>query len=118
MKTNYVLHQMNGHPIVAVREQGIIVNDANEFLDLVMNLPADRVVLHQENFTELFFDLRSGVAGEILQKASTYSRRLGIVGDFSRYGSKSLRDFIGESNRFGKVVFVNSLDEALQKLSA
>jgi hypothetical protein len=32
--------------------------------------------------------LKTGLAGEILQKFSTYNMRLGIVGDFSAYTSK------------------------------
>jgi hypothetical protein len=42
---------------------------------------------------------------------------LGIVGDFSLYQSKSLRDFIYESNKSNRIVFVSTLEEALDRLS-
>jgi len=61
--------------------------------------------------------LKTGVAGEILQKFSTYNMQLAIVGDFSVFSSKSLKDFIYESNRTGKIVFVATTDEAIEKLS-
>ena len=58
------------------------------------------------------------MAGEILQKFSNYRMRLVIVGDFSALESKSLRDFIYESNKGKLVGFVSTAEEALHKLWA
>lgn len=55
-------------------------------------------------------------AGEIMQKITNQGVRLGIVGDFSIYSSKSLADFMRESNRSNRVVFVETVDEALRRL--
>jgi hypothetical protein len=41
--------------------------------------------------------------------------KLAIIGDFTDIKSKSLRQFIGESNRWGIISFVGSLEEALKK---
>ena len=114
----HVQHTFNGKDIIAMRDEGVVINNAQDFLELIMNLPSDRIVFYKENFDESFFDLRSGLAGEILQKVSNYSRKLGIVGDYSRYASRSLNDFMFESNQGNKVMFVDSLDEALRRLSA
>lgn len=57
------------------------------------------------------------MAGEILQKFSTYRVRLAIIGDFSTITSKSLRDFIYESNQGKQVNFVASLNDALNVLA-
>jgi hypothetical protein len=59
-----------------------------------------------------FFDLRTGVAGELVQKFVNYGRRLAVVGDIEAYLSVSaaLRDFVRESNRGRHVWFV--ADEA------
>lgn len=113
----HIQHTFNGKDIVAMRDEGVVIYNAQDFLDLMMNLPSDRIVLYKENFDDSFFDLRSGLAGEILQKVSNYSRKLGIVGDYSRFASRSLSDFMVESNRGNNVVFVDSLDEALRRLS-
>lgn len=118
MKTRHIVHQSNGRDIVALQENGIVIHNAQEFLDVVMNLPSDRVIIYKENVPEEFFDLRSGLAGEILQKAVNYSRQLGIVGDLSKYPSRSLKAFVYESNKSDSVIFTDTLDEALQKLSA
>ncbi len=59
-------------------------------------------ILRESDF--LFAARRSGpyfamvVEGEILQKFVTYKAKLAIAGDFSVYTSKSLKDFIYESN--------------------
>ncbi|HUX96186.1 MAG TPA: DUF4180 domain-containing protein [Bacteroidales bacterium] len=55
-------------------------------------------------------------AGEISQKFSNYRMKLAIIGDFSETGSKSLNDFIRESNRGGTICFVKSLEEGLSML--
>ena len=78
----------------------------------------DGIVLNEKNITPDFFELKSGIAGEILQKFSTYQVRLAIVGDFSKYTSKSLTDFIYESNKGRHINFVNTTTEALKILSS
>ena len=118
MNTRHVVHQSNGKDIVALKENGVVIRNAQEFLDVVMNLPSDRVIIYRENLEEEFFDLRSGLAGEILQKAVNYERQLGIVGDLSKYPSRSLKAFVYESNKSDKIIFTDTLDEALQRMSA
>ncbi|WQD36273.1 DUF4180 domain-containing protein [Sphingobacterium spiritivorum] len=66
----------------------------------------------------MFFDLRTGIADEILQKFSNYRVQLAIVGEYSKYNSKSLTDFIYESNKGRHINFVNSMEEALNVLSS
>jgi hypothetical protein len=52
----------------------------------------------------------------VLQKFSTYRQKLAIVGDFSTYSSKNLRDFIKESNKMNQIIFVKTIPEAIEKL--
>jgi hypothetical protein len=113
----HTIHNVNDQEIAEIIVSDTTISNAQQFLEIIMNLPADCVVIHKTSLDETFFDLRSGLAGEILQKAVNYRVRLGIVGDFSTYESKSLRDFIYESNKSNKIVFVNTLDEALKRLS-
>ncbi|MFC4874712.1 DUF4180 domain-containing protein [Negadavirga shengliensis] len=61
--------------------------------------------------------MKSGIAGEILQKFSNYRVRLAIAGEFSQYKGKGMEDFILESNKTGHISFVNSISEALIKFS-
>jgi hypothetical protein len=74
------------------------------------------IIIHSPDLNVDFFDLKTGVAGEILQKFSNYRMKLAIIGDFSHYKSKSLRDFIRESNNHGTICFTGSVEEALKRL--
>ena len=53
-----------------------------------------------------------------MQKCVNYCMRIAIIGDFSAFTSKSLDDFIRESNRGRHVLFKSSADEAIGALSA
>jgi hypothetical protein len=97
-----------------------LVSGPDDLLDFMAETRfngSDRMVIHARSLHPNFFDLKTKVAGEILQKFSNYRMRLAIVGDFSGFKSKSLRDFIRESNRRGIICFAGTLDEALIKMS-
>lgn len=57
------------------------------------------------------------MAGGILQKFSTYGVQLFIIGDFSKFTSTSLQDFIFESNKGRHVNFVKTKSEVIKRLS-
>jgi hypothetical protein len=113
-------HIINDIKIAELFSDDILINTTEDGLDLLGNLyyqGFDRIVMNEKNITPDFFDLKNGIAGEILQKFSTYRVRLAIVGDFSNYTSKSLRDFIFESNKGRHINFVGSTAEAIKILS-
>lgn len=113
-------HTINETKIAEVISDDTIINKIEDGLDLVGNLyyqGFDKIVIHENNITPDFFDLKNGIAGEILQKFSTYRVRMAIVGDFSKYTSKSLNDFIYESNKGRHINFVTSKTDAIKILS-
>lgn len=113
-------HIMNHHIIAELNSKSIVIKSVNDALDLLANANAhesNKIIVRKINITTDFFDLKTRLAGEILQKFVNYDFRLAIVGDFSEYSSKSLWDFIYESNRIGKIIFVPTLDEAIAKLA-
>jgi len=61
--------------------------------------------------------LEAIVAGDILQKFITYQVKIAILGDFSVYTSKSLKDFIYESNNGKDIFFLPDEKQAIKKLS-
>ena len=73
--------------------------------------------MEKRNIADEFFVLSSGMAGEILQKFINYHIKIAIYGDYSKYTSKPLKDFIYESNKGKDVFFVSSLDEAVEMLT-
>lgn len=109
-------HLINEEKIAEIISEEIIINSVEDALDLVGNIyyqGFDKLVISEKNLTPDFFDLRNKLAGEILQKFSNYRIQLSIIGDFKKYESQSLRDFITESNQGRQINFVGNLSEAL-----
>lgn len=103
--------------ITIIDDKEIVINNSTSFLELLFSTLEDTIVLNKENFDNSFYDLKSGLAGELLQKISNYRRRLIILGDFDNIESKSLRDFIYESNKNGQIIFSSNIDDAIKLLS-
>jgi len=112
----YKIHQTNTNEIAEIVTADVQIGDAQTFLEIMMNAPCDRIAIRQESLSETFYDLRSGLAGEILQKVVNYRMKLAIVGDFSVYTSKALHDFIYESNKSSTIVFTKTIAEAISKI--
>lgn len=111
-------HTINNINIAEIISEEMIINNAEDGLDLLGNLyyqGFDKIIIDRKNITPDFFDLKNGIAGEILQKFSNYRVNLAIVGDFSSLDSKSIKDFIYESNKGKHINFLASTAEALQK---
>lgn len=111
--------EVNGNNIAVLRSLGIMIRETQDALDLMADagyMKSQKIIIQEDQITPEFFDLKTGIAGEILQKFSTYGIQLAIIGDFSKYTSKSLRDFIFESNKYGRINFVSSVEEAKERL--
>lgn len=97
------------------------ITDVQSALDMVMSVKytadTNKIIIDKKIITEDFFILSTGLAGEILQKFINYDIKAAIYGDYSRYTSKPLKDFIYESNNGKDVFFVSDKVEAIQKLS-
>ncbi len=114
------VYKIGNFEIAELTSRDDVVTNSEDGSDLVGNLyyhGAERVIVYEHNLAPTFFDLKSGLAGDILQKFSNYRLRLVIVGDFSAYTSNSLQDFIRESNKGRQVNFVKSKEEAIEVLS-
>lgn len=115
-----ISHQKDGLTFLEIRSEEQFINNVQDVLDLFGELYGqyyDGIILYETNITPNFFDLQTKLAGEILQKFSNYRIRLVIVGDWSKYTSRSLEAFICESNRGKTVNFSSSPTEALKLLS-
>lgn len=106
--------------IAVVSSDDVIINDVRSALDLIMTVKyetgADRIAINKGAVAEEFFILSSGLAGEILQKFINYHVKFAVYGDYSKYTSKPLHDFIYESNCGKDIFFVDTKDAAIQKL--
>lgn len=113
-------HQIKDLKIAEVITDALIIQSAQDGLDLLGNIyyqGFDRIIIYEKNITPDFFDLKTQIAGDILQKFSNYRMPLAIIGDFQKYESKSIKDFIFESNKTKHINFAENLPEALERLS-
>ncbi len=89
----------------------VVVHDLNSGLDLIGQasfIGAQHLVTTKAQFSDAFFDLRTGLAGEILQKFVNYQLKLTIKGEWQTVESNALRDFIRECNRGNWISFAAS----------
>ena len=111
----------NGRQIAVVTAEGKLLETVQDALDLMATVRyetgCERIALYKSAVADAFFILSTRLAGEILQKFVNYHMKLAIIGDYSRYTSKPLKDFIRESNAGNDVFFVPSLEDALDRLS-
>lgn len=107
--------------IAIVRSNEIIIKDVESAIDFIMTVKyetnCNKIALNKEAIIEEFFILSKGLAGEVLQKFINYQIKFAIYGDYSKYTSKPLKDFIYESNHGKDVFFVEKEAEAIKMLS-
>jgi len=108
--------------IALVESNEILITDTQSALDFMATVrydfSCDRIIINKSAICEEFFNLKTKIAGDILQKFINYQTKLAIIGDFSVYNSKSLKDFIYESNNRKDLFFLSSEEEAIKKLSS
>ncbi|MBC9934173.1 DUF4180 domain-containing protein [Chitinophaga qingshengii] len=114
------IHETGAVRIAEVVADDILINTPEEALQLIVDVyyqNFEKMIIHEKNIIPAFFDLKTGIAGEVLQKFVNYRMQLSIVGTFEHYTSKSIRDFIYESNKGRQISFLSSVEEAVEKLS-
>jgi len=112
----------NNVEIAVVNSSELLITDTQSALDLIATVNYEagcsRIILNKSAVCEDFFDLKTRLAGDILQKFINYHVKIAIIGDFSGYTSKSLKDFIYESNKGKDLFFLSDEKQALDKLSS
>lgn len=108
---NLTIRDTSAGPVAILNRESPPVGTLQEALDLMAHadsLGARSIIVRQEHLVADFYDLKTRLAGDILQKFTNYGFRLAVVGAFSDLQSQSLRDFIYESNRRGQFLFLPS----------
>lgn len=114
-----ISHLINNIKIAEIISDQIVIRSVQDGLDLLGDIyyqGFDKLIIYEKNLTPEFFDLKTKIAGDILQKFSNYRVSLAIVGDFGKYESKSIRDFIFESNKTKHINFTETLEDALNRI--
>ena len=111
------IHTIDDRKIAEIISDDIVLQTVEDAVDLIGNMSYqgfDKLIIHEENIIPDFFELKNKIAGNILQKFSQYSMPLAIIGDFEKYESKSLNDFIFESNKGKQINFVTTVEDGLK----
>lgn len=107
--------------VAIVNSDEIVIKDTQSAIDFIMSVKyetnCNKIALNKNAIIDNFFILSSRIAGEILEKFITYKTKFAIYGDYSKYTSKPLKDFIYESNNGKDIFFVATEDEAVKMLN-
>ena len=111
--------------VLVLDDDGAPLASTQDFLDVIGQLwgeaePTSCVAIPVSRLAEEFFELRTGLAGEALQKFVNYRVQVAVVGDVTRFvtASRALADFVRESNEGTHVWFVRDLAELRARLTA
>lgn len=119
MKTEVV--KKNNVEVAVVNSNELLITDVQSALDFIMTVKyetgCENIAINKGAIVDDFFVLSTCLAGEILQKFVNYGVRFAIYGDFSKYTSKPLKDFMYESNKGKDIYFQLNASLAIDKLS-
>lgn len=114
--------KVNNIEIANIKSNEVLINNVQSALDLMATIryetDCDRMILNKSAISEEFFNLSTKLAGDILQKYINYKMKIAIVGDYSVYKSKSLKDFIYECNNGKDIFFLPDENHAIKKLGS
>ena len=117
---NVQISKKGNSSIAIIESDEMLLTNEKSALDLITEVyyeyGCSKIIIKKEAVPEDFFLLRTGLAGEILQKFINYRAKLAIIGEFENYHSKSLHDFIYESNKGNSIFFLPTIEEAIIRL--
>ncbi len=115
-KFQFVQHAIGNILVAEVSANDVVLNtadDGNHLLGNAYYQGFEGLIISANNISPHFFNLKTRLAGEVLQKFSTFRMPLAIVGNLSAHTSESLQSFISESNRGQQIHFSPTLAHAL-----
>ncbi len=121
MREQTTIQIAGGNRYVTSRSSETFIHTQQDFLDLLavgIENGTSLLVLRDSNLDPAFYDLKTGLAGEILQKVADYAVRLAIVGPIEGLGSKRFQELARECNSGTSVRFAPSKNDALAWLMA
>ncbi|MDH2269275.1 MULTISPECIES: DUF4180 domain-containing protein [Serratia] len=119
----YAVRHIHDLRLVVFAEAGPLLKDENDvslFIAPAFEHNAGMIALPINRLDAAFFQLRSGIAGAVLQTFINYRLRVALLGAVSPWltQSNTLQDFVREANRGEQVWFLPSLAELEQRLGA
>jgi hypothetical protein len=113
------IHRVGGRPVMLFPADGPPLREAADVLGDAFYHGVTWIAVPAQRLDPDFFRLRTGVAGEFLQKFANYRLRLVVVGDVSRQvaASEAFRDLVRECDRGTQCWFVTDLGALGRRLA-
>lgn len=116
------VEEIRGRRWLVLRESGRPLKPdrgAHDLVEAALNAGAAAIAVPVGRLDPAFFDLATGFAGDVLQKAVNYRLTLAIVGDVAPYAQRSeaFRDLLVEARRGGSTHFVADMGELAARLA-
>ncbi|WP_405750825.1 DUF4180 domain-containing protein [Streptomyces sp. NBC_00012] len=116
-----ILRTIHDVPVLMCAEEGAAIGGERDALDLIGDAGyqgARWVVIPAGRFDATFFQLRTRIAGDIIQKFANYRLGIVVLGDISRHteASPALQDFVRECNRGQQTWFLADAEELGERL--
>jgi hypothetical protein len=93
------------------------VQDALDLIDDADYRGARKIMIKREHLHKDFFDIETKLASDIMQELINSYKYLAVIGNFSDLKKKSWLEFMHESNRIGRIVFVEDTQKAVKILT-
>jgi hypothetical protein len=100
--------------LVVASERGISIRSRDDISDAVGASLGRGLILSEADLGPDFFDLRTGLAGELMQKFVNYRVRVAIIVPLPDDHGERFAELAHEHATHPTVRFVRSLDEAMQ----
>ena len=94
--------QNNGATYIECQENECLIEQEQDVLDLIAlcgENDTNRLLIHENNLSPDFFDLKTGLAGAIFQKLANYYVRGVAVISFENIKSERFKELIYEYNK-------------------
>jgi hypothetical protein len=99
---SYRLNTLNDQTYLECLPNEILIQSEQDALDLVAACGENgtyRLMIHAENLTEDFYNLKTGLAGNVLQKFVNYTLKVAMILPLERASQGRFGEMVLEANR-------------------
>lgn len=118
---NVKIHEVQGKRIAEMLSDGIVIRTSRDAMDIISELLSrglKELILYEKNVAPEFLQLRTGIAGEVLQMLANNHMSVGFVEHPESHRSKSLQAFTLESSHGNQMCFAGSLESVLERMGS
>ena len=116
---NLTVCSKNNISYVETKRGCMFIYDGSDMADVIGvcgSNGTNRILIHGSCLDSSYYDLKTGTAGEILQKLSNYFMKAAIVLPLDLDPHHHFREMVNESNRAGDIVYFSEYNNALDWL--